>query len=644
MIRTSLFDTLLEPCFVLNQEHNIIYCNETAAILCGSTIRRLQKMKFEQALEFKESIDWLLNLDQVREPTPYKEIYYRNKEGVEGRVQITCQILDDLEGSPLSWLIFVRDVTLEDRLQQKYRGELEQKEGYILELQKAQSELEKYSKNLEKMVEERTAQISKLNQLMTALLDSLSQGFFIFNKDGVCLDFSSRACLKTIEQDPKGKLIWEVLGLPQARHEGFRKWMFTLFTEMLPFEDIAPLGPQEYPHSQGNSIAIEYFPLRGPDQAIEGVVVVSSDISSLVEARKQAEKERQYAKFIVGLIQTKRELTRFVSEAEVMLKNLHEIQIQDPTNWNFSEIFRILHTLKGGASSFSIQEMTEHCHHAESFLTKLKEDPVGYRLEFNTIAKDIEKSFLNAKIRAQEILGEQAFSSEKLLHIPMSDLQALSSKILALPGGKAVTDIIEHKYFLEPIGEFFKPYDQMIQKIAANEAKSLKPLLINNGDIPVAGDYYAQLFACMVHAFRNAVDHGIETPQIRAERQKDPNGQIGVEFFVEHSTAGSWLYVKIFDDGEGIDPQKIRNKLDKLKIPYDKESDHDIIQHVFDSEFSTKEIVTDLSGRGVGMDAIRASAEKMGGQCWVESDLGHGTQLFVRVPLIESISTLEVAS
>lgn len=76
-------------------------------------------------------------------------------------------------------------MTLEERLQLKYRGELEQKENY--------------ARNLEKMVEERTAEIRKLNVLMTALLDSLGQGFFAFDKDGLCHDFSSKACETVLE-------------------------------------------------------------------------------------------------------------------------------------------------------------------------------------------------------------------------------------------------------------------------------------------------------------------------------------------------------------------------------------------------------------------------------------------------------------
>src|SRR5262249_7633189 len=150
----SLFDPLLEPCFVLNRDGKVVYCNETAALVCGMTARKVQRSNFQDLFAFSEPLEWLAALDAVTDPTPYKEVHFKTPEGGEGKVQITAQEIANDSGER-NWIVFVRDVTLEERLQKKYRGELEQKEGYILELQKAKAELENYSKNLEKMVEER---------------------------------------------------------------------------------------------------------------------------------------------------------------------------------------------------------------------------------------------------------------------------------------------------------------------------------------------------------------------------------------------------------------------------------------------------------------------------------------------------------
>ena len=307
-IQYSLFDTLLEPVFVLNAEQKVVYCNETAAVVCDLSIRKITKgMKFLELFEFSEPLDGLNDLISVTDPTPYKEVTFKTSQGGEGKVQITLQPIFDSMGDK-NWIVFVRDVTLEERLQKKYRAELEQKEDVIKDLEDAKAQLENYSKNLEKMVAERTAEIQRMNQMMTALLDSLHQGFFIFNSEGKVLPVSSKACETTIECRPQGQNIWEVLKLPEKKVDGFQKWMQTLFMEMLPFEDLAPLGPESYPHSEGRNIALEYFPLRSAEGTMDGVVVVASDITSLVEAKKQAERDREYAKLIINLVQNKKEI------------------------------------------------------------------------------------------------------------------------------------------------------------------------------------------------------------------------------------------------------------------------------------------------------------------------------------------------
>ncbi len=177
-IQYSLFDTLLEPVFVLNAERKVVYCNETAALVVGLSIRKITKgLRFDELFEFSEPIESLKRLIHICDATPYKEVTFKTAQGGEGKVQITLQPIFDSMGDK-NWIVFVRDVTLEERLQKKYRAELEQKEDVIKALEDAKAQLENYSKNLEKMVEDRTRELSRLNQTMSALLDSLGQGFF----------------------------------------------------------------------------------------------------------------------------------------------------------------------------------------------------------------------------------------------------------------------------------------------------------------------------------------------------------------------------------------------------------------------------------------------------------------------------------
>lgn len=634
-IQYSLFDTLLEPVFVLNAEQKVVYCNETAAIVAGLSIRKITRgMKFNELFQFGEPIEALDNLIAVCDATPYKEVTFKALHADEGKVQITLQPIFDSMGDK-NWIVFVRDVTLEERLQKKYRAELEQKEDVIKALEDAKAQLEDYSKNLEQMVADRTRELSRLNQTMSALLDSLGQGFFIFNAEGKILDVSSKACEATVECKPDGQFIWDVLKLPENKVEGFKKWMQTLFMEMLPFEDLSCLGPVTYPHSKERNISLEYHPLRNNEGAMEGVVVVASDITSLVEAQKQAEREKEHAKLIIHMIKSKREIHRFIQEAQGLLLQVREEVSKDDGPYNTEELFRNLHTLKGGAALFSIKDVAEACHQAEGLLAELNEcwtHPgfIALRGKCFEVDEYFEK-FLN---QTKEILGSSGIPDERQIEVAISKLNHIARKVGSLPGGGVVAQELLLELAMEPVARFIEPYGDVMTHVAGQIDKMVAPLKITNGNIMVIPEIYSSLFATFVHAFRNAVDHGIELPDLRVDQGKPAEGHVEVTFNLAHNTQGTYLLVQIKDDGGGINPERIREKLIQRGVDVAKETDQEVIQHIFDSQFSTRDQVTDISGRGVGMDAIKNAAEDLQGRVWVESVLGQGSTLFVEVPYI----------
>lgn len=626
----TLFDTLLEPCFVVNQDLKVVYCNETAAAICGTTQRKVQRLKLTEALTFSENLDWTADLTKVTDPTPYKEVFFKNPEGQEGKVQITCQpIANEPEAH---WVVFVRDVTLEERLQKKYRGELEQKEGYILELQKAQAELEQYSKNLEKMVEERTAEIRHLNHMMTALLDSLGQGFFIFDRDGKCLNFSSKACETVLESRPNNRPVWEVLKLGAHEVEGFKKWSKTIFAEMLPFEDLAVLGPPTYPHSANRHIQLEYFPLMA-EGTMNGIVVVASDITSLVEAKKEAESERENARLILNLVNKKQQITRFVRETGVVLRDLQQFLLKDFRSWDPEEIFRALHTVKGGCASYNVLATAKAAHEAENRLNLFREDSTAEKAQaLRQQCGYVASSFENFLTETRRLFGSVAFSEERYVEISVNEIQTVCEEMSRWPQTRNVAQSLKDKYVFEPIKNFFEPYNDVLLKVAEDEGKNVHPLKMVNGDLTILPEAYGALFATCVHIFRNAADHGIEAPPKRREAGKNPYGSVEIRF----ERIDNLLRLSVQDDGGGIDPARIRLKMEGQGKSVAGESDEQIIQHIFDSSFSTRDVVSETSGRGVGMDAVKTAANALGGTCRVSSTLGHGTLVIIEVPWIES--------
>lgn len=630
MIKYQLFDSLLEPVFIINAEAKVVYCNETASTICNIPARKIIRsgQRLDELIKFSEKIDQLDNLISVTDPTPYRETTYCNQSDESGKIQITIQKYTlnnetDSESDPL-WITFIRDVTLEEKLQKKYRGELEQKEEFIKHLEDAKVRLTEYSENLELMVADRTVELSKLNNLMSALLDSLHQGFFMFDKNGAILEISSKACLQVIEGNPQGKMIWDALKLPEERIEGFKKWMTTLFLELLPFEDLAPLGPPLFPHSEGHNIQLEYFPLRTGND-INAVVVVASDVTSLVEAQRQAAFEKSHAQLIIKLIRSKREIAYFIRDADELLKDLN-VEIRKPYGPDKEASFRYLHTLKGGAATFSIAPMALKAHEAESLLLENVKHP-----DLISKVTEIGSAYNDFVNEAREIIGSQVSSTERWIEVPSSEIKLWANYLSNLPGGHSFAAELRNQYLSEPIASFFTPYLDLCERLAIQEHKEPPIVNIDDHKLRINPEVYGPLFSSFVHAFSNSVDHGIEVAEVREQNGKPRSGRIDV--IIQLDKKGS-LKIEFKDDGAGIDPARIRAKLDKLNIPHLHEKDSEVIQHIFNSQFSTRDQVSETSGRGVGMDAIAFAAKDLNGKASVTSVVGKGTTILVEVPFI----------
>lgn len=629
----KIFDSLLEPSFVLNKNQEIIYCNDSAANITGLSSRKMvrSKLKLTDTFEFACPVTALADLGLLGESSPYQEVGFKNTEGQEGRVQITIQPLILKEGLETNYLVFFRDVTLEETLQRKYRKEFEQKETYIRALEEARNQLEDYSKNLEVKVAERTAALGALNQKMKALLDSLNQGFFIFDSDGKVLEIASKACERTLEKDPVDQNVWDVLKLDQRKVDGFKKWMTTVFAEMLPFEDLACLAPTRYPHSADREISLEYYPLRNETGTIEGVVVVATDITDLVQAQREAAAEKAHAQMILNLIRNKKQVSGFLREAEQLVSSLkEEIQKTSPSP---EVTFRILHTLKGGAATFSITELTEICHQAESHLSDWMQSGTPEKLpkliECCSQIGPAYESFLNEN---REILGRGALENERIVEIPASSLSYFSQRFLATKFDGATYSVFQHTFLMEPLSELLESNNEVLLNTAEMLGKKIRPLKFKTPGFRILPEPYESLLSTLVHAFRNSIDHGIETPEERTEKGKDPYGTIAIDVFQNKH----WLLIRIQDDGRGISAPKIREKQIQMGRKVDHLSDQQIIQMVFAPSFSTRDTVTELSGRGVGMDAILSAAQDLGGTAWVRSTTELGTKLCIRVPWITS--------
>ncbi len=189
-----------------------------------------------------------------------------------------------------------------------------------------------------------------------------------------------------------------------------------------------------------------------------------------------------------------------------------------------------------------------------------------------------------------------------------------------------------------PISIVLRPFEATIAMEAIELKKNVK-CVIPETDIAIDKVILEQLNDILMHLVRNALDHGIESPEERTAMGKEEQGTISITCVRDTKH----IELTIRDDGRGIDYEKIREKATKLYAERAKEikdmNERELTQFLFMSGFSTRDKVSEISGRGVGLDVVWTNVEKIKGNIKIESEKGKGTAFILRFPL--SLSTLQ---
>jgi two-component system chemotaxis sensor kinase CheA len=216
------------------------------------------------------------------------------------------------------------------------------------------------------------------------------------------------------------------------------------------------------------------------------------------------------------------------------------------------------------------------------------------------------------------------------------DLESLNE---LLEGMHSVTSNIQGKITemrKVPLKNTFRPFKRLVRDLSKKLNKKVD-LEITGEEVSV-DNIVAKLYNnTLIHVVRNSLDHGLELPEDRLAAGKDEEGKIEFKVYED----GENIVLEIHDDGKGINPAFIRQKAIEKGLYSESELDNmseiEIVNIIFASGFSTAEVVSDLSGRGVGMDMVRGSFEEMGGEIYVKSTYGEGSVFHLSVPIPKSI-------
>jgi two-component system chemotaxis sensor kinase CheA len=189
---------------------------------------------------------------------------------------------------------------------------------------------------------------------------------------------------------------------------------------------------------------------------------------------------------------------------------------------------------------------------------------------------------------------------------------------------------------MQPIGNIWNKFPRVVRDLAAQCGKQVR-IEMEGKETDLDKTIIEAIKDPLTHVIRNAVDHGIERPDERTARGKPAEGCLSLRAFHE----GGQVNIEISDDGGGINPEKVKQKaLERGLITRDQASrlsEREMIQLIFLPGFSTAEKITNVSGRGVGMDVVKTNIEKIGGTVDLQSKPGEGTTLKIKIPLTLAI-------
>lgn len=186
-----------------------------------------------------------------------------------------------------------------------------------------------------------------------------------------------------------------------------------------------------------------------------------------------------------------------------------------------------------------------------------------------------------------------------------------------------------------PLESTFKRFYRVVRDISNSQGKLIE-LKISGEDTELDKTMIEQIADPLKHMIRNSVDHGVESPEVRKKKQKPEKGTIWLRAFQEEGN----VIIEIEDDGQGIDPDKIYKKAFEkglIKKSRSSFSDEEIFSFLFIPGFSTAEAVTEISGRGVGMDVVKRNVESLKGKIEVSSVTGKGSKFKIKIPLTIAI-------
>jgi two-component system chemotaxis sensor kinase CheA len=469
------------------------------------------------------------------------------------------------------------------------------------ELQESYSKLEMMNRTLEQKVEERTRELAQRNRDMRLVMDNVEQGFLTLTPDGVLAVERSTIIDRWFGPFGAGiRYVDYMLQVDPMYAASFGMGLEAITDDVLPLELCVDQLPARL-RWDGKEFRCTYTPILKGDR-FDGLLVVINDVTAeLFHARQEAERKEILAMF-EALTKDRTGFLSFMDEANDLISHVMTANLEMQK--------RILHTLKGNAGLIGFTILSQMCHQMEDTLA----DEM----------KPLPESVLSPLMARWRMLNE---SLKNFLGDKGRDVIELTSKEVdrvaeMIRSGAPSTRILDRlaSWWLEASELPLNRLGRYAVALSRRLGKGNLEIQVKSNGIRLAPKAWAGFWTDLVHIVRNAVDHGIENPSERVAAGKPEMGNLRFETSIQ---AGRKLVVEIEDDGRGIAWEKVREVAKKKGIA--SATQEDLVKAIFTSGVTTRTEVTTLSGRGVGLSAVKQQVDDLGGVTVLDSQPGKGS-------------------
>jgi len=500
-------------------------------------------------------------------------------------------------------------------------------------------------------LKEITDDLNAKTHKVRALLDNAEQGFLSFRDDFIIDAEYSKECVRLLGSGLEGQDIADVLySTDETKKQFLKEALLNVVNEdnELIKDAMLSLLPEEVVVNR-RALKLNYKILNN-----NTYMIVLTNITKEKILEKKIAKEQDILKMIVIIVSEPIQFYELKDDFEQFAKNKNIfVNLTLSAKENLSELYRDIHTFKGSFAQLRMINCVKELHNLESKLSELstKEDLTNQDLLDILTHANLEEWLNKDLFIIKEILGIEFFDKQHKLEVDDKFMFGIEDKITYLlqvdnQHINTYEDILNeiNRARGTTLNHALSNYPKLCQEIALSQEKNLSEFKIVGGEDILTPIHLKSFVKSLIHLFRNAIDHGVEDLETRIMNNKSEYASITCT--IENHKDN--FKIIISDDGAGINSEKLKQKALQSNLYNEFElsnmSESAILNLVFIDNLSTNDNITKLSGRGIGMGALKAEVEKLSGNIQIQSTLGKGTTFSISIPTSMYGNLINIAS